>query len=488
MRILPERSFAGVRVLVMGLGLHGGGAATARWLARRGARVTVTDLRDHTALAPSLVALRSLPIRFVLGRHEEKDFLTHDLIVVNPGVPRESPYLAIAKKAKKRIENDASLFYSLFAHPTIAVTGTRGKTTTTLWIAELLKKKYPQVRPSGNTPENALLKEFDRIGKNTSIPAVSELSSWQLEFLPAAERAPHIAVITNLYRDHLNRYGGKMEAYADAKANIFLNQEPHDALILNRDNLWWRYFMKKTPRGHVFFTSTKPLPSNVPGLFIRGERIIFRNDAGKEQTLPIATRRFLMERGGHNLMNLLEALLAALLFDPEIHIHNREIMRLPVPRMREEIIARRGRAMIVNDSCATSPDGTIAAIKRFRNEGRIILVAGGTDKDLDFRSLAKTISANIAPERLFLLGGSATEQLHRLLPSRFSRIPKYDTLEECVENAFLAAKREQGASVILFSPGAASFEKFKHEFDRGEQFHRLVMRQLKRKKTDLNRR
>lgn len=483
---ISEPSFAGIRALVMGIGLHGGGVATVRWLLRRGAMVTATDQKGREALAPSLADLRGLPVRYVLGRHDARDFRTHDLIIVNPGVPRESRYLAIAKRAKKRIENDASLFYRAFPNPTIAVTGTRGKTTTTLWIAELLKKKYPEVRPSGNTPERALLKEFDRIGKR-HIPAVSELSSWQLEFLPAAGRAPHIAIVTNLYRDHLNRYGGKMEAYADAKANIFLNQEPHDALVLNRDNSWWKYFAKKQPRGQVFFTSMRPLPRGVGGLFVRDGYLILRRD-GRERKL-CRVERFRHAYGAHNVSNLLAAVLAVKLFDPAITITERDILRLPMPRMRQEIIFQRGRLTIINDSCATSPDGTIAALARFTQLGsetskfktsksgkisQLVLMTGGTDKDLEFGLLAKAITKHIRPEHLILLDGSATVRLQKLLPAPYSSLEREHTLGECVEKALRITKHAKTNMIVLFSPGAASFEKFAHEFDRGEQFNKLV--------------
>ena len=129
-QVASHRIFSGTKVLVMGLGLHGGGGATARWLVRNGARVTVTDTRDAKVLAPSLRALKGLPMRLVLGRHRTSDFRSHDLIVVNPGVPRESLYLRVAKNAGKKIENDASLFFRFLQNPVIAVTGTRGKTRT----------------------------------------------------------------------------------------------------------------------------------------------------------------------------------------------------------------------------------------------------------------------------------------------------------------------------------------------------------------------
>lgn len=459
----------------MGLGLHGGGVATAKWLAKRGARVTATDMRSRAALAPSIAALRGTPVTFALGGHRAKDLRTHDLIVVNPGVPRESPYLAIAKKAKRRIENDASLFFARITNPVIAVTGTRGKTTTTLWIAEILAKRYKDVRPSGNTPENALLKEFDRVD-GTDIPVVAELSSWQLEHLPTSGRAPAIAVITNLFADHLNRYGGRMRSYADAKANIFACQTKNDVLILNRDDPWRRYFLKKHPIGRVYFTSLSPLPQSLDGAFVKRGYCVLRRD-GKEERL-FSVGRFTRERGEHNLANLLAAVLAVRLFDPKLRISERDIVRLPAPRFREEVVRSSGKLLVVNDSCATSPDGTIAAIRRFGKDRRVILIAGGTDKDLEFDGLAKEIARSVRPDDLILLDGSATAKLVPELRKRgYGNIP-YETLGECVRVALAQARKGTGKVALVFSPAAASFEKFLHEFDRGEKFNAEIARAL----------
>ena len=474
--------FKGTKALVMGLGLHGGGVATAKWLQKHGAKVTVTDKRDAQMLASSLKALRGLPIQYMLGKHRHADFRTNDLIVVNPGVPRESEYLATAARAGKRIENDASLFFRFSHNPVIAITGTRGKTTTTLWAASLLQKKYPETRSSGNTPDNAFLREFERV-HNKDIPVVAEMSSWQLERLSAGGRGPHISVITNLYPDHLNRYGG-IRDYANAKANIFAFQKSDDFLILNHDNVWTPYFLKKHPKSLLFFVSAKPLPKEVHGLFVRGGMLIFRFD-GIEQKL-FSVKRFVALRGAHNLENLMNAVLAVKLFDPTILVSERDILRLPTPKMRQEEIFKKGKLVVVNDSTATSPDGTIAAIKRFSQLGhsmsKLVLICGGTDKALEFGELADVIKKHIPADRLILLEGSATAKLVKTLHMskvKYSVSNTKKTLKECVDEAFLVAKKTKGKTTILFSPGAASFEKFLHEFDRGEKFNALVAKQIK---------
>ena len=475
---------AGKKVLVMGLGLHGGGVATAKWLVKRGAVVTATDLRSKEVLASSIAALKTLPISYVLGQHNEVDFRTHNLVVVNPGVPRESKFLAIAKKEGKRIENDASLFFATNTHPVIAVTGTRGKTTTTLWISELLQKKYPDTRPSGNTPENAFLKESDRLKRaDRATPVVAEMSSWQLEYLPVSRRAPHIAVITNLYPDHLNRYK-HITAYAEAKANIFKDQHEDDFLILNYENQWTEFYLKKKPKGIVFFVSKKSLPRGVNGLFVRNEQLVFRFD-GMEQKL-FSVSKFIAERGMHNLENLLCTVLAVKLYDPSIAVSERYMLNVPLPRMRQETIAKREHLTVVNDSCATSPDGTMAAILRFTSplaKTHMILVVGGTDKMLEFDELAKLMKKRIAPDDVIFLEGSATTKLvAALVAQKYFRgyaALLHAELSTAAAEAFARADEVKGKVTIVFSPGAASFEKFLHEFDRGEKWNVVVQKLLK---------
>ncbi len=468
--------FHNEKALVMGLGLHGGGVATTKWLVHHGAKVTATDMRDSITLATSVAALKGLPVRFVLGKHDMSDFMKSDIVIVNPGVPRESEYLRAAEGAGARIENDASLFFRYLENPVVAVTGTRGKTTSTLWIAALLSKKYKSVRPSGNTSENAFLKEFERV-KGKRIPVVAEMSSWQLELLPVSKKAPHIAVITNLYPDHLNRYRG-IQAYAKAKANIFRHQQADDFLILNHHNEWTPFFLRQKPKSTVFYFTRGKLKGAENGIYMEGGAAYFRFDGLTQRLFPV--ERFVNEHGTHNLENLLAVVLAVKLYDPGISVSERDILSLPLPRMREEIIVNTKKLLVVNDSCATSPDGTIAALRRFGAQGDVILIAGGTDKSLEFKTLSSEIKKLVQKGELVLLEGSATTKLLTFLPAAFTHDPPLKTLAECVARAFRIASVHKRRTIILFSPAAASFEKFLHEFDRGERFNLLIKKIMKK--------
>lgn len=464
----------GARALVVILGVHGGGVANAKWLLAQGAKVTVTDMRSRKELAHSLARFSPAErrrIRFVLGGQREEDFRRSNIILLGPGVQKKNPWRSLSLGLGKRVENDASLFLRYARRPVIAVTGTRGKTTTTDWVAQFLSKKFTAARASGNTPENALLREIGR-RIPTETPHVAELSSWQLELAPFAQRSAHIAVITNLYRDHLNTYDG-MEDYADAKANIFAHQGPDDVLILNREDAWTPYFLAKRPKSRVLFFSRKKLPARFDGLFIRDGYAIVR-ERGRERRL-VRVSRFTERFGQHNLANLLAAMLAVRSFDPSWSFTEKELMALRAPRMRQEIIHDSPLMRIVNDSTATSPDGTVAALKRFSEDSSVLLIMGGTDKDLEFVALARAIKRRVPPERLTLLSGTATDVLRREL-LRVGYLPPApkETLDACVEEAIRRANGAKKKVTVLLSPGAASFGKFLHEFDRGERFTALV--------------
>ncbi len=471
---MPTNYFHGKSALVVILGIHGGGAATAKWLNKHGARVTVTDMRTKEELHKSMQLFTKKElgeIRFVLGGQREEDFQGHDMVVLGPGVPRESKFLAAAVAANRELQNDASLFFTYCTNPIIGVTGTRGKSTTTHWIAQLLAGTYGPIVPTGNNPDNAFFRELNR-KKGKETPVVAELSSWQLEYLPVSKRAPHIAAITNLYPEHLNRYGGDIHAYAEAKSRIFTHQTADDALILNYNNEWLKYYAGLPRVSQLYVVSTHVLPKQYDGAFVRDGAIWVRRAKTEQRVVAIA--RFAQKYGVHNLENLLVAVLAVHLHNPRIRITERMILALHAPRFRQEEILATKRVRVINDSCATSPDATIAAIQRFVSEQPFCIICGA-NKDLDYTALARVIKRHVPSERLILLRGSATDNLIQALTKLRFRVPKaYDTLEDCVRVAKETCTPLKGVQTILFSPSGTSFEMFLHEFDRGEQFTKLV--------------
>jgi UDP-N-acetylmuramoylalanine--D-glutamate ligase len=439
------------KALQMGLGILGGGVATAKWLLEQGAILTITDLKDPQYLKPSLEKLKNLKakIKFVLEEHREKDFLENDIIVINPDVPADNKFVRLAKEAGKQIENELTLFYkSCSSRKIVAVTGTRGKTTTVNWIAHFLKSRNPDTLIIGNSPEKPFLQEIKKCNENTDV--VIEVPSFLLEICDESEFAPHVAVITNLYRDHINRHK-TIEEYAKTKGNIFIHQNKDDLLILNKEDKWTDFFLNLKPKSKVIFFS--------------------------EENLVVDRNKFVKLWGIHNLQNFAAASSVALILGISLEEIKKEVANLPQIKFRQEKIFENENLIIYNDTTATSPEALTAAMKRFLpTEEKVVFISGGTDRELEFKQWSEMAKKLIKAENLILLSGSATEKMKNNLG--WNNFNEFDSLEECLKKALEIVKTENKAKII-FSPGAKSFEKFKNEFDRGEQFNLLINQLLK---------
>lgn len=456
--------FKNKKILLVGLGSLGGGFSTAGFFLKEGANLTVTDIKSKQELLPVLKRLKRKTLKFVFGKHREKDFKNNDIIVFNPAISIFSPWVRLAKEYKKQIENDLTLFLSFLEKKKdsdyIAITGTRGKTTTATWINHFLENSVL----GGNMPERGLLKI---VAKNKN-PFVLEISSFQLEFMRRNLKAPKVALITNLYIDHLNRHK-TIENYLRMKSKIFLNQTKDDFLVLNADNKYTKKFLKYNPKSKIYYFSLKKLPKNKNGLFLVGLQVWFQEN-GKKKIICV-----IPDFPTHQKYNFLASLLAAYLFCNKWGEAVKRIKTLPVVSARQEIVFDNGKLKIINDTTATSPDGAIAALEAFGGEDKkIVLITGGTDKNLVFVDLAKKIKQYIHPQNLFLLEGSATAKLIGELKkiNYFKNYNKqiFSILKDILADVF----KKKKSGIILFSPASASFEKFKNEFERGKKFNSLV--------------
>jgi UDP-N-acetylmuramoylalanine--D-glutamate ligase len=603
-----ELKFKGKKVLIFGLGLLGGGIEAAKWFYKNGAKIIITDKKTKEELLSSIKKLKKIKAKYVLGKHRFEDIDSSDIVYFNPGVSYKSEWVKYAKEKGKEVVNDCYIFFKYAKGDIIAITGTRGKTTTTTWIYELLMQTLQTERRQsgqytdyadlmrteqknnsaksalssaksvllgGNQPEKSLFKILDKTKENTI--SVLEISSFQLEFYPTTDKrglqrgltridndtadehgfkhgltridigttdkhgfikAPNIAIITNIYNDHLNRYSS-FEEYASIKARIFQNQTENDYLILNLDNKWTKFFLRLKPKSQVYFVSLHGLPQTKRrqfgqvkvrgGIYIKNEKVFIEDKDNPclckpALGLPVSALKEIY--GEHNLYNLLFALLTVYLYLKSKNIKNPQdkikklknfILNLKTPKFRQEIIYKDKNLIIVNDSAATSPDATINAIERFKKyicpksprEARkslrnLILITGGTDKNLDFKELAKKIKKEIKPENLILLNGSATKKLiEELRKIKYPLIEEniFEDLKEAVYRGLTLIlthikedkkirnhQRDKNLrksvlyprlSVVLFSPASASFEKFKNEFDRGKKFNKIINGMLK---------
>lgn len=421
----------------MGLGLHGGGIGAAKFFVRQGAKVLVTDLKTRQELTPSLKKLRGLPITYTLGRHRKEDFTNTDLVIQNPGVPRDSRYLKIARRHKIPIETDIGIFFELVPPQNIiGITGTRGKSTTAALTAAILREKFPKTVLAGNIRASV----FENLSSiKPRIPVVLELSSWQLEGLTHHKKSPHVAVITNILRDHLNRYPS-FRNYVEAKKHLVRWQKPGDTAVLNKDDRLVRPFARGL-HSRVVWISNRAVPKRY--------RAAFRL------------------AGEHNLKNLAAALAVAKIYRVPDKKIIQALKNFRGLEGRIELVTKKRGVTFYNDTTATSPDATIAALKSFPNVSQIILITGGTDKKLDFRPLARFLEKTPV-KAMVLLPGTATKKLQKALGINDKSVK---SMGEATRTAWSLAKT---GDVVLLSPGAASFGLFQNEFDRGEKFVKAV--------------
>ncbi len=464
-------NFRGKKVLIFGLGLLGGGVATTNWFLRHGAAVTVTDLKTRAELKPSIKKIKGR-VQFALGGHQKADIRKADVVALNQDVAINNPFVQFAFHIQRPVETEGTLFFKLFPKKIVAVTGTRGKTTTVTWLDHFLSSRYRSSTAGNTGPRNTFLDVLDKAGRLEA--AVCEVPSFQLEYFGGVRRSPDVAVITNLYQDHLNRHG-TLRGYAHTKANLFHHQNPNQHLILNADDAWTPFFLKQKPKSRVwFFSAGGKLAVSRNGLLFKNGAIHFQEAGKKEKVFPLGS--FVKERGAHNLENLLASSLAAYLAGCSWADIKERIKTLPQVPFRQEVIFKSKRLTIINDTTATSPEGAIAAVKRFGGPNAV-LIAGGTDRALDFRSWGRIIPKHIKPENLVFLTGSATKKMLQCLPRRW-HAQTFETLAESF-SAALTRAREVFPALVVFSPGAKSFELFANEYDRGEKFSRLVKEKVR---------
>lgn len=453
------------RVLVMGLGLHGGGLGVTRWLLKQGAQITITDLRTADVLKPTLAQLSNVSVDLVLGEHRTSDFENADLIIRNPGVPRESRYLQIAREKNIPIRMELGLFTELLPRgmsQVIGITGTKGKTTTTLMTGAILKRANPKTVIAGNLRVSAL-ELIERIDAAT--PVVLEMSSFQLEEFEELKRSPHIGALTNIFPDHLNRYRD-MDEYAWAKAQIFLHQQPRDFLILNFDNGISTRLRPKALGQVIWFSRTRAIKQ---GARMDKDWLVWNDENGSHKILPIGE----LIAGQHNIENALAALAIAKAWGVANDVIGETLREFRGVPHRLELVRELNGVQYINDTTATAPNATIVALKTLAPRGgNIFLIAGGYDKGLPYAEMAKTISETNA--RVILLDGTATEKIERALEQANAQtqiVARAKNLQDAIEFGKDAAR---GGDVVLLSPGAASFGMFVNEFERGETFREIV--------------
>jgi UDP-N-acetylmuramoylalanine--D-glutamate ligase len=443
----------GKKVLVVGLGKSG--LAAALFLRRRGAQVTVSDVRSAEALAKEIPALIEAGIMVESGGHGLLTFRRQDLIVVSPGVPLDTPELAQVKHFGLPVIGELELAARFLKGHTLAVTGSNGKTTTTTLLGEILKAGGLPTLVGGNIglPVVALIDD-----STEDTWSVLEVSSFQLE--TTEQFHPEIAVILNITPDHLDRHGS-FENYCAAKERIFAAQTADDCLVLNADNTPCEDAAARSAAKVYWFSIEHPVDQ---GAWLEQGSVVYRSaeDAPTEHVMPL---RGIPLKGGHNIENVLAAVVAARLVGVPAGVIRRAVESFQAVEHRLEYVVTHNGVQFYNDSKATNVDATAKAIAAF--SGGIHLILGGKDKNSDYTLLADLLRERVSAVYTI---GSAAAKIESHLRGVVS-IYTCETLDKAVASAAAAARPGE---VVLLAPACSSFDQFENYEQRGKVFKQLV--------------
>lgn len=442
----------GEKILVVGLGRSG--QAVTEVLRGRGCDVLVVDEKPPSEIGSAIEAIQKSGARFVSS--EELESLSGlTAAVLSPGVP---PNGALVRKiANVPLLSEIEVAYRLARAPIIAVTGTKGKSTTVSLIGHLLRGADIDARVGGNIG-NPLIREAVAAPERSWI--VAEVSSFQLETIRSFR--PRVAVILNISADHLDRYHS-MDEYVEAKYRIFANQTEDDAFVGNLDDEWLAELYRRGRGGRVrakglWFTLGDD--SRRATMYLRDDSLIYSPIAGDPRPVEIAKRSDTPLPGTHNLHNVMAASLAAVAAGAPPPSLRAAIRSFAPLRHRLQRVDEVDGVLYVDDSKATNPGAVIAALRSY--DRPIVLIAGGKSKNTDFTDLGRVIDERV--RALVVLGEAANQ-----IAAHVYRAPieHATSIDDAVQRARRLA---HAGDVVLLSPACASFDMFESAEDRGQKF------------------
>ncbi|HSV86740.1 MAG TPA: UDP-N-acetylmuramoyl-L-alanine--D-glutamate ligase [Levilinea sp.] len=454
------RNWNGQRVLILGAARQG--LALARYLSRKGALVTLNDQRLPEKMQGVMDQLVDYPLQWVLGDHPLSLLDSTDLMCLSGGVPLTLPIVQEAMRRGLPLSNDSQIFLESVSCLVIGITGSSGKTTTTTLVGRMAAAGFePPVKIwVGGNIGIPLIDRLDEIQPGDLV--VLELSSFQLEQMT---RSPQVGAVLNITPNHLDRHG-TFEAYQAAKAHIVEYQRPEDTIVLSRDDPGAWSLVEKVKGRLVSFGMQRP-PRGQDGTYLENGRIYLQHNDDNFVLMP---QEVISLRGIHNVLNTLAACAIAYAagLPSEAMIAGVRSFK-GVPHRLEFVRSLRG-ADWYNDSIATAPERTLAAINAF--EEPLILLLGGRDKDLPWQELARVVHRRVDHVVLF---GEAAEKIAAAIGPIETEMRL--TLQHCTglkEAVEAAAHIAESGDVVLFSPGATSFDEFQDFEKRGEDFRSWV--------------
>jgi UDP-N-acetylmuramoylalanine--D-glutamate ligase len=452
---LYEKYFHHKKITVMGIGLLGRGIGDIKFLASCGAHIIATDLKDEVKLKKSLRLLKKYKnINYTLGKHSIQDFRNCDMVLKGSGVSLDNKYVETAMTENIPVHMSFGLILDILKKEkinvtVIGITGSKGKSTTTGLIQEILDQAGLTYHTAGNIRGIANLPLLKKVEEGDII--LAELDSWQLQGLHTVGISPDIAVFTNFFEDHLNYYQGSMKQYFKDKSAIFRYQKDDDHLVLTSASMKaiGKYY-RGSPHQNKYVARFKQLPQS-------WSYYIF---------------------GKHNEKNIAQAYSVAQILNIPKSLTKKALTEFKGVEGRfQNIGVSKDEITFFNDNNSTTPESTVTSLQSLRKkypESNIILIGGGADKEFHYQKMAKYIARNINFTLLF--SGQATNKLRECFPVRFDRFT--ETLS--MKTAFnIAIDNAQSGDIIVLSPGAASFGVFNNEYERGNQFVRLVKNYLK---------
>ncbi len=457
------RDWAGKRVLILGAARQG--QALARWLVKHGARVTLSDKRSETELEPAHQALAGLPIDWALGGHPLDLLDQTDMVCLSGGVPLTLPIVAEAQIRGIPLSNDTQIFMEVAPCKTAGITGSAGKTTTTALLGEMAKASYADRTGRawvGGNIGDPLLNYVDEIREDDL--AILEISSFQLDQMSIS---PNVAAILNITPNHLDRHG-TMADYTAAKARILDFQTKEDVAVLGRDDPGaWN--LRDRVKGRLLSFGLSTLSIEQSGTYV-SDGLYHLRDGDAYILLPIQNAIHL--RGDHNRLNILAAITIGHAAGLSLDAMLEAIEQFHGVPHRLELVRELHGVKWYNDSIATAPERTMAAIRSF--DEPIILMLGGRDKNLPWEGLAELVRERV--DHVVVFGQAADKILAALAgPNSGEKRPysvqRSDGLQEAVRQA---AEFAEPGDVVLLSPGGTSFDQFNDFAERGEWFRKWV--------------
>lgn len=451
------KDYRGKRIVIIGAARQG--TALARYMLGQGALVTLNDRQSAEQLKSVMDSFAGQPVKWVLGDHPTSLLDHADLLFISGGVPINLPIVQAARERKIPVSNDSQVFMESVKAPVVGITGSAGKTTTTTLFGRMAEAEVqaPRKAWTGGNIGRPLVEYVAEIGADDLV--VQELSSFQLELMTIS---PCVAAILNITPNHLDRHMD-MADYIRAKSRIIAFQNAGDTAVLNHeDRESWN--LRSQVRGRLISFGLEPIAGGHAQVFVKQDQVV----ASSGGTItPLLDTSLVLLRGTHNLRNVLAACALAYALDFKPTSIAAGVKGFTGVKHREQLVRVVNGVSWINDSIATAPERTLAALKAFKEP--IVLLLGGRDKNLPWDELAAEIHRRVDHVVLF---GEAADKIARAIgepgaTGRLASVKKATSLTDALEEARRVAR---SGDVVLLSPGCTSYDAFKDFEERGETF------------------